>query len=249
MTRSREAVVAPLTAAALVAVQVGSNAARDALFLSFFPVTVLPYFVAASAVLSVPAAQASGRLLARFGPARVVPVVLCLAAALFFAERALLGQAPRAAAALLYVHASVLGALTISAFWSLLNERFDPYSAKPVMARVAAAATLGGLVGGAGAERAGALASPAALLLALALVVLAGVAGAAVLARTMPVRARKQDPEDLGTGWAGIRQVPLLRHLAAVVVLAAVVAAFVDYVLKADAVAHFGKGEALVRFF
>ena len=46
MTVSRVQLVAPLTAAALIAQQVGSNAIRDGLFLSWFPVTSLPYFIA-----------------------------------------------------------------------------------------------------------------------------------------------------------------------------------------------------------
>ena len=76
MIERRAHVLAPLTAAALIAQQVGSNAFRDGLFLSAFPVTSLPYFMAAAAVLAVPAAHASGRLLTRFGPIRVVPAVL-----------------------------------------------------------------------------------------------------------------------------------------------------------------------------
>src|SRR5215470_7981390 len=107
MPQSRAHVVAPLTAAALIAVQVGSNAVRDALFLSWFPVTSLPYFIAGSAVLAVPAAWWSGRLLTLFGPARVVPVTFAFAATLFLTERGLLHADPRWAAALLYMHSSV----------------------------------------------------------------------------------------------------------------------------------------------
>ena len=134
--------VAPLTAAALIAQQVASNAVRDALFLTWFQVTSLPYFMAAAAVLAIPAAESSGRLLARFGPARVVPLILGVNSVLFLVEWSLLGAHPRVASGLIYVHASVLGAIGISAFWSLLNERFDPHSAKALMARVAAAAPL-----------------------------------------------------------------------------------------------------------
>ena len=54
-------------------------------------------------------------------------------------------------------------AAAVSAFWSLLNERFDPHSAKALMARVAAAAAFGGLAGGVGAERVAALMSQGAL--------------------------------------------------------------------------------------
>ena len=100
--------LAPLTAAVLIAQQVGSNAIRDGLFLSWFPVTSLPYFIAGAAVLSIPAAQSSGRFLARFSPARVVPVILGLSGVLFLAEWALLGWQPQAVSVLLYLHSSVL---------------------------------------------------------------------------------------------------------------------------------------------
>ena len=152
--------LAPIVAAGIVAQAVASNAGRDALFLTHYPVTVLPYFVAGAALLSLPAAQVSGRLLARLGPGRLVPWLLGVE------RRSLPGRvgAPRRPAAprvgLLYLHGAVLGGIAISAFWSLLNERFDPHSAKPLIARVAGAATFGGLVGGVGAERVAALLSP-----------------------------------------------------------------------------------------
>jgi hypothetical protein len=250
LSESRVHVVAPLTAAALIAQRVGSNAIRDALFLSWFPVTSLPYFIGGAALLAIPAAQLSGRLLARFGPTRVVPALLGSSGVLFLTEWSLLGWDPRVASVLLYLHSSVLGAIAISAFWSLLNERFDPHSAKPLMARVAAAATLGGLVGGVGAERVAALLPQGALFLLLGLADAACVAGAFFVASGMPVRRpRAESPEDRRNGWAQIRRVPLLRDLALVVALAAGLAALVDYILKAEAVAYFGRGEHLVRFF
>ena len=55
--------------------------------------------------------------------------------------------------------------------------------------------------------------------------------------------------EDRRSGWSEIRRVPLLRDLALVVALAAALAALVDYLLKAEVVSWFGKGEPLVRFF
>jgi hypothetical protein len=249
VSESKVHLVAPLTAAALIAQQVGSNAIRDGLFLSQFAVTTLPYFIAGSALLAIPTAQASGRLLVRFGPTRVVPALLALAGALFLAERALLGPRPQAAAVLLYLHSSVLGGVAISAFWSLLNERFDPHSAKPLLARVAAAATFGGLIGGVGAERVAALLSQRALLVVLAGIAAFALAGAMVVARGAPRRPVPAEAQDSQSGWSEIRRVSLLRNLALLVALAALLAALVDYVLKAEAVAHFGKGEPLVRFF
>jgi hypothetical protein len=144
--------VAPLTACALIAQQVGANALRDGLFLSLFKVQSLPYFMAAAAILAILAAQLSGRFLTRLGPARVVPVLIAINAAFFVIEWVLLGIQPRAAAVLLYLHSGVMGGIAISSFWSLLNERFDPHSAKPLMARVAGAATFGGFVGGVSAS-------------------------------------------------------------------------------------------------
>src|SRR6185295_464201 len=114
-------VVAPITAGAIVAQQIGSNASRDALFLSQFAVTTLPYFVAAAALLSFPASRLSGRLLVRFGPQRIVPYALALGAVLFLTDWLLISSHPRAVAALLFFQSSILGSLTISSFWSLLT--------------------------------------------------------------------------------------------------------------------------------
>ncbi len=242
--------VAPLTAAALIGQQVASNAVRDALFLTWFPITSLPYAMVAAALLAMPAAEFCGRLLARFGPARVGPAMLGLSAVLFLVEWHLLPERPRAASLLVYGHATVLGAIAISTFWSLLNERFDPHAAKALMARVAAAAAFGGLAGGVGAERVAALLSPQSLFIVLGISGVACVAGTLVIGRgTPPRRGRPLAQEARRSGWGEIRRVPLLRDLALVVALAAALAGLTDYLLKAEVVGWLGKGEPLVRFF
>ena len=248
MTRLRPEVVAPLTATALIAQQVGANAMRDGLLLSLFPVESLPYFMAGAAALAIVLTPLSGRLLSRRGPVRVAPALFALNSALFLVEWVLLGWRPWAAAVLLFFHSSVLGAIAISSFWSLLNERFDAHSAKLLMARVAGAATFGGLIGGVGAERVAALFPQGTLLPILGFVGLIPVAGALAVGRGAPVN-RAEDEPDLGGGWTQIRRQPLLRNLALVVALAATITAIVDYLLKAEAVAYFGRGPALVRFF
>jgi len=248
--RRASLVVVPFTVAVLLAQQVASNAIRDGLFLTWFPVTALPYFIAATAMVAAPAAESSGRLLVRFGPRRVVPALLGMNSALFLAEWGLLHNVPRVASGLVYLHVSVLGAIGISALFSLLNERVDPHSAKPLMAQVAAAATLGGLAGGVGAERVTALFSPEVLLGILAALGGTAVAGSVVIGRGMPAqRAQLPASEDQQGGWAEIRRVPLLRALAFVVGLAAALAALLDYLLKSDAAVWFGPGDQLVRFF
>jgi|SoiMethySBSTD1v2_1073268.scaffolds.fasta_scaffold06488_5 ATP:ADP antiporter, AAA family len=249
MTASRLHAAALVTAAALIAQQVGANAIRDGLFLSLFPVQSLPYFMAGAALLAVTAAQLSGRLLTGYGPVRVAPALFAANAALFVVEWLLLGPQPRAAAVLLYLHSSVFGAIAISSFWSLLNERFDPHSAKPLMARVAGAATLGGLIGGVSAERVAALLPQGALLPMLGLVGGVCVAGARAVGTGTPANRSRNDETERTAGWLQLQRQPLLRDLAFVIALAAMVAALADYLLKAEAVAYFGKGPHLVRFF
>jgi hypothetical protein len=226
---------------------VGANAIRDGLFLSSYRVETLPYLMAGAALLALPAAQLSGHVLSKHGPVRMVPAVFSASAALFLAEWMLVGWQPRVAAVVLYLHSSVLGAIAISLFWSLLNERFDPHTAKPLLARVAASATLGGVCGGVLAERVTALFSQAALLLVLA--ALGGLCVGGAVAIGGDSSRRPAAPETEGGGWRQIGRQPLLRGLALVVVLAAALAALTDYMLKSEAVAHFGKGPALVGFF
>lgn len=239
-----------VTAAALIAQQVGGNAIRDGLFLSHYSVQSLPYLIAGAALLAMVAAPLSGRLLTRLGPARAVPIVVAAHASLFLVEWLLLGPQPRVVAVLLYFHSSVLGGIAISSFWSLLNERFDPHTAKPLLARVAGAATFGGLLGGLSAERVAALLPDGALLPLLGLVSAACVAGMVVVGKGAPAhRPSAVEPAMRAGAWGELRRQPLLRNLAIVTALAAVLAALADYLLKAEAVAYFGRGPQLVRFF
>ena len=48
----------------------------------------------------------------------------------------------------MHLHVAVFGATLLSAFWSMVNERFDPYTAKRVMGRIGLGAAMGGMVGG-----------------------------------------------------------------------------------------------------
>jgi hypothetical protein len=107
-----------VTAAVLIAQQVAANSVRDALFLTWFPVTSLPFFVGSSAILAVPAVEAASRLLVRFGSALVVPTVLALSGVLFVTEWACSTNS-RERWRCFALHSSVLAAIAISMFWSL----------------------------------------------------------------------------------------------------------------------------------
>ena len=63
------------------------------------------------------------------------------------------------------------------------------------------------------------------------------------------MRRRRDEAVDGEAAFLLIRRNPYLRDLALVVLLAAALGALADYAMKVEAVAHFPKGEPLVRFF
>ncbi len=245
------AIVAFGTALSMLAAHIVGKVARDALFLSNFPVTALPNAMIGAAVFSLGGAAAMSRLLARGGPARVVPVAFGLSGLLFVLEWWLLGLAPRLTAVILYLHYAALGAVLISGFWSIINERFDPHSAKRTIARVGGFATLGGVVGGLAAERISALFGLAAMFPVLAaLHVGCGLALRATTAgATGPGHAREAEAGATASGLRTLVSQPLLLQMAVLVAGYAVIDALLDYALKAEASARFEGGEGLGRFF
>lgn len=216
----------------MIAQQVGSKATRDALFLSSFAPEDLPSVVIASAAAAMVAVFAASRAYARFGPARVVPLAFAFSAGLYAAEWALADSAPRTVAVVLFLHTAIFGALVISGFWSVVNERFDPHTAKRVVGRIGIGATLGGVAGGVLAERVGALGEPETMLAALA-----GINALAALGvRGVGAgQARPADDEAPAWGLAVLRRAPYLRALAGLVLLTAISAGLLDYAFKAEA--------------
>ncbi len=242
----RRAALAALGSAALtIAQQVASKATRDALFLSSFEAEDLPRVVIASAAAAMIAVLAASRAYARFGPVRVVPFAFAASAGLYLVEWALSDTAPATVAAVLFLHTSIFGALVISGFWSVVNERFDPHTAKRVVSRIGVGATLGGVAGGVLAERLGALGQPTAMLAALA-----GINALAALG-VRRIGGASSRPSDDGTttwGLAVLRRTPYLRGLAGLVVLTSVSAGLLDYAFKAEAAEALDRG-ALLSFF
>ncbi|HEU0106183.1 MAG TPA: hypothetical protein VFT38_08440, partial [Vicinamibacteria bacterium] len=242
---------AALGAGLLIAQQVAAKVVRDAFYLSQFPVTTLPLALGASAGLSFVAVAALSRTMARRPPARLLPPLLWGSAFLLVGEWGLSFVAPRAAAALLYLHVATFGATLVSAYWSLLNERFDPHSARRAMGTIGTGASLGGVLGGALTWRVAGLVRVPTLLLGLAallaLCALAirrlGAAGAAAEPPPPPPAVRGQ------LRWRLFAQIPYLRSLAALIALCAFIEALLDYAFNAAAVARFAHGEALVGFF
>ncbi|TMQ20021.1 MAG: hypothetical protein E6J90_17070 [Deltaproteobacteria bacterium] len=145
--------VATVTALVVVAGFVAGKAARDAILLSNFGIKTLPIFITISALTALPIILVAGKLMTRFGPARLMPALNVISAACAVAEWLLLTRYPRPTAIAIYFHLSISGAVLVSGFWSIINERFDVQSAKRHIGRIGMGATLGGIAGGMLAER------------------------------------------------------------------------------------------------
>jgi AAA family ATP:ADP antiporter len=177
----------------------------------------------------------------------VVPAALWTGMALLLAQWGLAARHPRAAAVVLYLHMAFFGATLVSGFWSLVNERWDPHSARRAIARIGAGASLGGVVGGALAAALSSLLPSVAMLPLMA--VLNAAALVALRGLGAPTRKDEEEGEPSLSGLSVIRGVPYLRDLAALVALGALAQALLDYVLSVNAVASYGRGGPLLAFF
>ncbi len=246
-------ICAMVAAAAMIAHHVGSKAVRDALFLSSFPITALPTMVMVAAGVSVLAVFASSRAMIRFTPARLVPAAFGVSGALFVTVWLLHDRAPKTAAIALYIQIVGLGSLLTSGFWSMVSERFDPRSAKKQIGRIAGAGTLGGMLGGLLAERVAAWYTATAVLPLLAglhavcAIVLLGLKTPAEA--SLRAAAARDGEEQSGSILKVLKEATYLRTLAALVLLGTVSAAMIDFVFKSQALAAYGKGPELMRFF
>ena len=235
-------------ATTMIAQQVAGKATRDALFLSNFDVTDLPKVVIAAAIASMTGVLIMSRLLSRFSPAALMPVVFGISALLFTGEWVLLDYQPGVASIVLYLHMAVFGAILISGFWSIINERFDPHSAKQRVARIAAAAAFGGVLGGLLAARVAALLDVRTMLLVLS--GLHGICLVAVRGIGTPTRVIQSDHDvKARSAFTVIANTRYLQWMAVLMVLIAVMAALVDYAFKAEASARYQDSESLIAFF
>ncbi len=239
---------AAFTSAALIASQVAGKAARDALFLTSFPIEMLPAATATAAVLSLAGALWISRVIARRSPATVLPRLFAVSALGLVIEWIVDTRAPAVAAVAVYMHMSVFGPLLLTAFWSLVNERFDPHSARRAVGRIALGGTVGGVLGALLAWQAANLVTLPTIIL-----LLAGLHGACLVG-TLRFRARSvrvNEPPALVrvSTVTMLRREPYLRSLALLVALGAILSALLDFVFNRQAVETFSSGSSLLTFF
>jgi AAA family ATP:ADP antiporter len=247
---------ATLGSGAMIAQQVAGKAVRDALFLGSFDASNLPRISAVASLLGLVAVVAVTRLFARLAPARVVPAMFLVGSTLWLAEWALSLSMPRFAAASVYLHTALFGAITISSFWSVVNERFEPRTAREVIGRIGMGGTFGGVVGGLVAWQAARFVSAASLLVLLAAFGLVASLASFQIGSSAPrgdtlARGAGEDADlrPLRTGLALLGRAPYLQSLALLITLAAVASSLLDYLLGAGAAASYASGEALLSFF
>jgi len=233
----------------MMAHHVAGKATRDAIFLSQFKSAALPTIMAAAAIAAVVISVLRSRTLVRAGPFRITAVSFAASGVLQCAEWALLRYSPRVAACAIYLHVVAFGAILLSGFWSVMNESFDPRSAKTIFGRISGLGTLGGLCGGVLAERVAALVSPSAVVVVLAIL---HMMCACLLWRAFPpaVTPHRASPSPPATTLLdAVHRYPFLLTLAGVVLVSSVGTALLDFAFKAQAVQTIGRGAPLLRFF
>jgi len=230
-----------------MAYQVAGKASRDAIFLSQFRTADLPAMVAVAAITAIVVSIVSSRKLVRLGPSRVAPACLVLSGVLQLGEWLLLAHHARIAACLIYVHVVAFGGVVLSAFWSLMNESFEPRSAKQLFGRIGGMGTLGGLFGGMLAERVAACfgAGEVVLLLTILHLTCAGLLWR--IAQFRDVRPHDQPRETSPVD--AVQRYPFLLTLAGLVIATSSGTALLDFVFKAQAAHTIGPGAPLLRFF
>ncbi len=243
----RRALAAATVAASLLILhQVAARAVRDALFLSAYRARSLPFVMIGAALAALVGAELLAVALARRSPSRAVPAASLLSALILLALSVTSLRAPRLTAVLLYLHVAAFGGPLVSGFWSFVNERFDPYTARRAVGRIGTGAAVGGVAGGVLAWVASGLMPVAALLPVLAVL---HAAAAFVLMRSAGAARPASRPRvAIGFGLPSVLDNPYLRQLALLVFLGAGVEAILDFLFKAEAARRFEAGALLGVF-
>lgn len=247
----------------MIAQQVAGKATRDALYLTNFDVTTLPAMMAISAVFSIFAVLWLSRMILRHSPENVAPASFAASGLVLLAAWPLSYSAPKLAAVAVYLHSALFGAAVIAAFWSYVNERFDPHTGKRAIGWIAGAGTLGGVLGGVLAWRAASLIAVPTMLPLLAAMNVVCVWGSLrsrnaqslVAADPAAAEADGHAPSAEPVSIAEVsplrilREAPYLQNLALVVALGAVTSGLLDYLFSVEAVKKLPEGPELLSFF
>jgi hypothetical protein len=230
-------VLAVTAALAVLAQQIAGKIIRDTLFLSLFSQRSLAQITIVAAIVAIAAVPPFAKLLTKHGPGRAVPAGFLTSALLYVVEWALFQRSPRLAAILVYLHFAATGAALVSGFWSAINERFDPRTARRSIGIIVGAAAIGGALGG---TIGGVTADVPASALLLGLATMQAVCAWLVwsLARGgAPLRLARAASEfrSAPKGFAAIAHSPYLRDLALLAFSVTACQAILEYVFRVKA--------------
>lgn len=250
--------------AALLFCLLGANSVikivRDALFLSRFPITQLPYVYLLAALLASIVMGLYTRYTARLSLAPVMlrsQVFVIFSAVVFwllitFYDFGWILYA-------LYMWSAIVGLVVVAQFWTLANDMFNPREAKRLFGVLTAAGTVGAMAGGFGANLAVNFFFGTKQLLWLAAILFAGAVGVAWFAvekgqKSFVATPRKEAHGEknqagnasgiIGTFCAS----GYLQAIAALIFVSVVVSTLIDYQFKAAAKQAHASANATVDY-
>jgi AAA family ATP:ADP antiporter len=218
----------------LLTFQVSSETVRQSTFIDSLGADKLPLVYLLVAVLSYPVLRPYYRFAERFRVHQLIAISSLGVAAILVGFWALYQFPSTWVPVVFYVASSIIYAMMVSQFWSLVNHVFDARQAKRLFGIVGAGALVGGIAGGQVARLASSrFGTSSTLLIAAAILV--------VVALLMPA-LRRHHPETekaglstkldkLGRARGGmgtVLQSPLLKAIAALTILTVMVSQIVD---------------------
>jgi len=234
---------------------------RDSLFLSHFPITQLPYMyllvaLLAGVVISIYSRYTSGLSLSQLilgSHAFIISNVIVFWFLVAFYD---VGWTLYA----FYIWSGMVGLVAVAQFWTLANDMFTPREGKRLFGILTAAGTLGGMMGGFGANWAVHFLFGTKQLLWLIVALFAGAFAVAYLAirereRVVAANHRENVPltEVRGRDASGVvgtlRDSRYLQLIAALIFVSVIVSTLIDYQFKAAAKETYSSTDALAGFF
>jgi len=240
------AILSMCVCAAMMAHQVGGKALRDTLFFRNFSFEYYAVMVGGASFFCILMALVASQVMSRVRPSRLVPAAFLVTATTQLFIWANIDTYPRACAIIEYLLIVGPASVLTSAFWSVINESFDPRTAKQFVGRIAGAGTLGGIIGGLVARS---------VRIDQLLPVLAGyhfTCAALVFwisFREEPTPVRPDDGKPGKSAFQIVQEAPYLLIVAAVVLLGTVSAAMIDFAFKYRVTETYGSGTEEFKSF
>lgn len=232
---------------------------RDALFLSRFPITQLPYVYLLAALVAGGGIATYARYTARLALSRIVlgSLALTIASAIAFWFLVVFSAAGWVLYGY-YVWSAIAGLVLVAQFWMIANGLFNPRDGKRLFGIITAGGTIGATLGGLAANWLVRTLFGSAHLLWLVVALLAAAFALTAWILGAPNQALSSEPSHSETGISsidagGILQTVLgsshLKTIAALIFVSVVVSTLIDYQFKAAAKQAYPSADALARFF